>query len=595
MMTTRDIRKRFLTRWFAMLEENGVRYCMLRNYDDLYGNPTTDLDMIVSEHSLKCFEQCLRESAEETDFHFVHAARYVNFSWVFWNPLAGFIRVDYETDVRWRLFTVLDAREVLDRSRRHQEFFIPHPEHEIAILYVAALWRGELTDRYRQQLDKLYAACSDKDSLREILIVSFGQAGHVLTDYQEDQSNFDQRFFTWLRLSLALRTHLIWPRFPGVLKNLWIDGFRFVERVFNAAGVSLLFVSSNEQQPDFSEMLREIEFLFPIKKNLIEQVDLRVGGKSSHNWQMRLRRVRTMFKGGLYIRAYRVEKDADIPRVIRAHTRHIYSRRTFVCGEDSGGRLYFGHVKSGFMASVEGNTAGGQTFSKSFIEFVSDVLERVHSLSPQAEPTGQGLFCVLVGLDGSGKTTLGRNLCDLSVINTRFTGVCYFHWRPKCFRHAEWPLPEFCETPRKPQLPRNPINTALSLVRIARNGLLARFAWHLKVRPMVRQGYLVLVDRYFYNYHLDPASVKFSAPASVLKFMQKLFPAPDLVVKLRAPKDVLLARKQELSPDEIGRQVERMDSLDVAPARVVTADATLAADQVARNVMVEIVQTQRRG
>jgi thymidylate kinase len=594
-MTTRDIRKRFITHFFGLLEENGVRYCMLRNYDDLYGNAATDLDMIVSEHSLKCFEQCLRESAQETEFHFVHAARYVNFSWVFWNPLAGFIRVDYETDVRWRVFTVLEAREVLDRSVRHQEFFIPNPEHEIAILFIAALWRGELTDRYRRQLAKLYTACADKDSLRESLITSFGQAGHLLTDFEKMQSTFDKRFFTWLRLSLILRTHLVWPRFPGVLKNFWIDGRRFVERVFNAAGVSLLVVSSNEQQPDFTQMLREIEFLFPIKKNRIEKVDLRAGGKCLHNWRMRMRRVRTMFKGGLYIRAYRVEKDADIPRVIRAHTRHIYSTRTFVCGEDSGGQLYFGHVKSGFMTSVEANARGAQTFSKSFIEFVSDVLERARSLSGKIEQTGKGLFCVLVGLDGSGKTTLGRNLCDLSVINKRFAGVRYFHWRPKCFRHVEWPLPEFRETPRKPSLARNPINTLLSVVRITRNGTLARLAWYLKVRPMVRQGCLVLVDRYFYNYHLDPASVKFSAPSWVLKFMQNLFPAPDLVVKLRAPKDVLLSRKQELSPDEIGRQVERMDSLDVTPARVVMADATLPPHHVARNVMAEIVQTQRRG
>ena len=310
---------------------------------------------------------------------------------------------------------------------------------------------------------------------------------------------------------------------------------------------------------------------------------------------MRMRRVQTMFKGGLYIRAYRVEKDADIPRVIRSHTRHIYSRRTFVCGEDSSGQLYFGHVKSGFMASVDGTAAEGQTFSKSFIEFVSDILERGRTLSPQPRSSRPGLFCVLVGLDGSGKTTLGRNLCDLSIINNRFAGVRYFHWRPKCLRHVEWPLPEFRETPRKPQLAQSPINTTLSCLRIARNGLLAWLAWHLKVRPMVRQGYLVLVDRYFYNYHLDPASVKFSAPSSVLKFMQKLFPAPDLVVKLRAPKDVLLARKRELSAEEIAQQVERMDSLDVAPARVVTADATLLPEQVARNVMAEITQTDPRG
>ena len=72
-------------------------------------------------------------------------------------------------------------------------------------------------------------------------------------------------------------------------------------------------------------------------------------------------------------------------------------------------------------------------------------------------------------------------------------------------------------------------------------------------------------------------------------------PAPDLVVKLRAPKDVLLARKQELSAEEIAQQVERMDSLDVTPARVVTADATLSAEQVARNVMAEITKTDTRG
>src|SRR5439155_358140 len=83
----------------------------------------------------------------------------------------------WETKVRWRLLTVLTAREVLDARRRHQEFFIPHPRHETVILFVAAIWRRALSERYREQLSRLYAACADKEALRGELVEAFGLAG----------------------------------------------------------------------------------------------------------------------------------------------------------------------------------------------------------------------------------------------------------------------------------------------------------------------------------------------------------------------------------------------------------------------------------
>ena len=61
-------RRQFLSLFFGDLEQNGIRYCIQRNYDNLYdGDAATDLDMIISEYSRNRFERCLREAAAKTD------------------------------------------------------------------------------------------------------------------------------------------------------------------------------------------------------------------------------------------------------------------------------------------------------------------------------------------------------------------------------------------------------------------------------------------------------------------------------------------------------------------------------------------------
>jgi thymidylate kinase len=587
-------RQSFLTTFFASLEANGVRYCLLRNYHDLYADADTDVDLMVSEYSLERFERCLRTAAELTGFHFVHSARYVNYSHVFWHPRAGFIRIDFETDVRWRLFTVLSARELLDRRQRHQEFFIPHPEDESVVLFVTALWRGLLSERYRKQLAALYAACPDPASLRQTLGRAFGAAGETLADFQAQAATgrFDRKLVTRVRLSLVFQAHWRWWRWKALVRNTVSDVIRLGNRVRQPAGVSLLFVSANERPRNFDDLMRRINFLFPPKKCIIQSFDITAQATPRARWSLRLRwlRLRTLFKGGLFVRAYRLARDADLPKVVSRHARYWYPGRTFVCGEDSAGRLYFAHVSTGFMtASAPQETAAGQDFSGRFVKFISDILER--SSGPIGADTRQrGMFCVLVGLDGAGKTTLARNLCDVSVAGGNFHGVRYFHWRPKIFRRVELPLPEFQNRPRKLPLPHNFWNALLSAGRLAKNAALIQLAWRLHVRPLLERGYLVLVDRYCYNYQLDPASVKYAGPPWLLALALKWFPRPDAVIALRAPREVLRQRKQELSDAEILRQTATLDAMPFNARWVVRADASLPAEELARKTMTEIIK-----
>ena len=54
---------------------------------------------------------------------------------------------------------------------------------------------------------------------------------------------------------------------------------------------------------------------------------------------------------------------------------------------------------------------------------------------------------------------------------------------------------------------------------------------------------------------------------------------------LRAPTDVLLARKQELSAEEIGRQSEVLDRMDFRAQHVLTIDATQPVEGIAKEIL----------
>jgi thymidylate kinase len=84
--------------------------------------------------------------------------------------------------------------------------------------------------------------------------------------------------------------------------------------------------------------------------------------------------------------------------------------------------------------------------------------------------------------------------------------------------------------------------------------------------------------------------VKYSGPASWLERARRLFPQPDVVITLRAPKDVLLQRKQELPETEILRQAAVLETIKFNTARVVAADASQPAEQVARATLAEILK-----
>jgi thymidylate kinase len=195
--------------------------------------------------------------------------------------------------------------------------------------------------------------------------------------------------------------------------------------------------------------------------------------------------------------------------------------------------------------------------------------------SISATRTGPGAFVIIVGPDGVGKTTVAARLMG------DYPGpASYFHFVPPILGPLD-ERPGAAAPHRGKGSPGG--SRVLGWVRALRNFARYWLAYLVRVRPAVRRGALVIGDRGAYGYLVQPHALKFYGPPSLAKALLRALPAPDLVVNLSAPADVIHRRKQELSPIEIKGELEAWATLPTPRLR--TFDATEAPDSIARRIL----------
>lgn len=580
-------RREFLARLFKSLDEQGVRYCVVRNYQQIYEEGDSDVDLAAQAEDLPRFEQCLAVAARATGFRRVLTGRYICFSYALRHRDGQFLRVDVQTEVRWRICPVLTAGELLGERRKCGEFFVPSPLHESIIVYLAAIWRGYLSDRYRNRLRELHEQLPSSADSGKRFREAFGGFGETMAGFQARATGatFDAAFWGKARRSL-FRKAVSSPRnLKQCVCYLVHDARRILSRLIKPTGISILQVSSAKPPRRPEEFYERIEFLYPSAKSVARTFDWvgKAGEGLTKPPGAGWKRIYTLFKGGLFVRAINVSADTAVSRILRQPARTCYSSRDFVCAESSGRTVWLGHPESGYMAECR-PPKEGRVSNQSLIQFIARILERTEPTAGSAKGR-RGVFAVLVGLDGSGKTTVARQICCLGPEQGRFDRIRYFHWQPRVFGGGSFPLPEFRDVPRK-QPPRSgSLQQVLSALRLGKNVALSRLAYGLRLRRLLRRNTLILVDRYYYNYYLDPVSVRYSGPQEWVDRARRWFPRPDVVIVLKGQPEVLLARKQELSREEMGRQITRLDRIDFNVPHRIDVDVNQAPEVIAEEIL----------
>jgi thymidylate kinase len=190
-----------------------------------------------------------------------------------------------------------------------------------------------------------------------------------------------------------------------------------------------------------------------------------------------------------------------------------------------------------------------------FVEYYLNIIKRLCFPS--------GITLTISGVDGAGKSTVLKMLKS-KLEEERYQVIVLRH-RPSIFPiiSAWFKGKKAAEAEAAIRLPRQGSNNSvlLSIPRYAYYLLDYLIGyWIIRIKYLSR-GYIVLYDRYYFDFIADPKRSNILLPGWITTLMYTFVHKPELNIFLFAGPDVILKRKQELSYTVIEQLTSRYQSL----------------------------------
>lgn len=185
------------------------------------------------------------------------------------------------------------------------------------------------------------------------------------------------------------------------------------------------------------------------------------------------------------------------------------------------------------------------------------------------------LWAAVLGLDGSGKTSLINGIEEIVKNGRVFTGIKIYHWSPAVLFPKKGAAPV---TDPHGKSPRSFIFSLLKLACLVGDWWIGYFYRIVHLRA---KGILVFFDRYYHDLLVDPKRYRYGGPMGLARWLARFIPKPDLFLFLDLPAEVAHARKPEIPLDEARTLRQRYLELARALPNAHVLDASLPPAEVA--------------
>lgn len=186
-----------------------------------------------------------------------------------------------------------------------------------------------------------------------------------------------------------------------------------------------------------------------------------------------------------------------------------------------------------------------------------------------------GVFIALIGPDGAGKSTAIKNVTnflDQVVINGN---SCVIAWKPEYLKRLatlkkDTSLDKLSKEEKANYIPGR-ISSLFRFIYYCLDYILGHYMRNRRI--LEAEGY-VLYDRYSYDYVVQPANRSFiNLNGKVKNLISYFVPKPDLTIYFSANAEVLFARKQEETLEELKDLVKRYEEYTSNNGNIVKINA----------------------